>query len=171
MAEDYAREFMRVLREHSYNKDDPISEWTLNDNPQISEGSRCICKMVIREVWTIYNSKTNQVLEIGCDCAKRWLEPSMTCKDCGRVLGQVMKRKKQKNFYCGSCNRKNNKARKERIELLSGLYYKNCRLRDYKFEDLTDEEFTYLWNNLDDKWWNDRVLKEYLELVYVIEDY
>ena len=170
MGEDYAREFMRVLKEHSYNKEDPISEWVLNDNPQLTDGSRCICKMVIKEVWTIYNSKTNQVLEIGCDCAKRWLEPSMTCKECGRVLGQVMKRKKQKNFYCGSCNRKNNKARKERIDFLSGVYYHNDTLGSYKFEELSEDDFNYLWNNLDDTKYYDRLVKEYLDLIYVIED-
>lgn len=103
-SEYYARMFMQRLREHSQNKQDPVSEWKLEDSVSWMEnGGLCICTKEIKNIYTIQNKVTKERLEIGGDCAQRWLDPSLLCDKCEIPLGNVIQRRKQQRFLCRKC--------------------------------------------------------------------
>jgi hypothetical protein len=106
-SEYYARMFMQILREHSQNKQDPVSEWKLLDSVSyMQDGGFCICTKDIKNIFVIQNNVTQELLNIGGDCAKRWLDPSMQCHKCNIPLGNVLERRKQQKFLCKTCLRK-----------------------------------------------------------------
>jgi hypothetical protein len=105
--EHYAKMFMEELRKHSLNQSDPIPEWQLLDPVSRGDGGglHCICTKEIIQIYTIKHKDTKKELEIGCDCAKRWMDCSLCCKGCMSPLGNVMKRRKEKNFHCPTCTK------------------------------------------------------------------
>jgi len=103
----YAIQFLKALREHSQNKQDPISEWILLESVSwMEDGGKCICTKEIKNIFKIQNKITKEVLEIGGDCAGRWLNPSLNCFKCDCVLGNVIQRRKDGFYLCLSCKRK-----------------------------------------------------------------
>lgn len=105
-----AQEFMRVLRLHSSDQNDPVSEWIyLKDFSGVkmrgeADGHRCICTTPIFDLHYIRNKITKKELEIGCECIKRW-DLGPRCSECKfTVLGSIAKRKKENNWLCRSCN-------------------------------------------------------------------
>lgn len=103
-AEYHAKKFLERLRKESLHKEDPVSEWRLLDRTSYFT-THCICEKDIKQVFYIQNKHTNKILEIGSDCADRWLNCSLNCMKCGNALGNVMKRRKEQNFFCITCKR------------------------------------------------------------------
>lgn len=102
--EVYARNFLEKLREHSQNKEDPVSEWdVLNDTDNGIEF--CLCGKKIHNIFVIQNKITLEAIGIGSECVKRWLECDLKCRRCNCELGNVMKRRREKKFYCRSCRK------------------------------------------------------------------
>jgi len=100
----HAREFMRELRRHSINQENPIAEWDLLDSVGHSErGAWCICKKSIKRLFYILNKITGERLQIGSDCARRWLDCSMECAGCGAPLHNTLKRREDGLFHCPYC--------------------------------------------------------------------
>lgn len=111
--------FLSVLRTYSSDKNDPISEWEYHKRPYMTsneyqgeaDGKRCICTTPITNLHEIKNRISGKILEIGCECVKRWeLNPYCHGK-CGRSLGNLEARRKANNWLCRSC-----KAAKEKRE-------------------------------------------------------
>ena len=74
-----AQEFLRVLRLYSNDKDDPVSEWAYHkvfmesqEYKGEKDGKKCICTTPIFNLHYIQNRISGKVLEIGCECVKRW---------------------------------------------------------------------------------------------------
>jgi hypothetical protein len=115
-----SREFMRVLRQHSDNKFDPVSEWIYCKYTPAQEaqgerdGKRCICTTPIMNLHYIRNSISGMVIEIGCECIKRWSLGPKCEGGCARSLGSLEKRKKGDNWLCRSCNAKKKKEEEEK---------------------------------------------------------
>lgn len=118
-AEFYAKKFLEALRKESRDKIDPVSEWRLLDTTGNFE-TNCICSKDICQVFYIQNKLTQKTLKIGSDCAERWLSCRLECMECHTALGNVMKRRREKDFLCRSC-KKNKKERDSNI-FLFGKY-------------------------------------------------
>jgi hypothetical protein len=106
--EFYARMFMEALTSKSSNKQDPISEWTLNPR-RVTKCSHCICTKQIELNYHIQNNITGEICVIGCDCVMRWIDPKLECEDCGQVLGNKRARLSKQDFKCRSCKVANKK--------------------------------------------------------------
>jgi hypothetical protein len=104
-----AQEFMRVLRLHSSDQNDPVSEWDYVQHAVVemageADGYRCICTTPIFLLHYIRNRISGKQLRIGCECIKRW-DLGPRCSKCKLVvLGSIAKRKKENNWLCRSCN-------------------------------------------------------------------
>lgn len=130
---DYAKNFMIALRKYSINQSDPIPEWELlpEVHDDVGGGLECICTKDIKQIYTIRHKETKKELEIGCDCALRWMDCSLRCLSCKSPLGNVMKRRKEKNFLCPRCT----KECKKQGEY---LFYQYGTPR--RFADLVEDE-------------------------------
>lgn len=119
-SEYYAEKFRKALLQASQDKQDPVSEWKLLDTTGYFE-TKCICTKDIFQVFYIQNKITGKILKIGCDCAERWLSCGLSCTRCNTALGNVMKRRREKDFLCRACK----KVKKERDEYIFafGKYY------------------------------------------------
>ncbi len=158
-SEHYARMFLKILREHSQNKQDPISEWILENTISFKEdGGFCICSKDIKRIFTIQNKITHQSLEIGGDCAMRWLEPKLNCVKCKIPLGNILKRKTEGNFLCRSCRIK------------TGKYQDKIYLYDYKiytyFELAQDADKVAIILNKNSTHYTDILFLEYCSYFY-----
>lgn len=112
-AEDKHLRFMAVLKDHSENQTHPIPEWTLLETMEVKE-SQCICTQPILNQYFISNDTTKTTLIIGSDCMKRFLEPSLHCKECGcGITTGIVERIQKKDFLCKQC-----KAQKKKEALL-----------------------------------------------------
>lgn len=131
--------FIKELLKYSDNKDDPVSDWEFNgivtelDDDDVFN---CICSTRIKYQYRIHKKNDNKVfIEIGCECIKRWLDPSITCDDCSGALGSVMKRMKTSDYLCRECKKKREEKRAhqklirdmEQFQLDSKLYYQHLR--------------------------------------------
>jgi len=128
-----AIQFLVELAKYSDNKDDPISDWEfgheVRELTKDDDAFYCICSTRIQKLYKIYKISDNRVsLEIGCECIKKWLNPSITCDECSCVLGSVVKRMKTKDYLCRKCKTITNKEkarekREARIQELENIYY------------------------------------------------
>lgn len=141
----YAKEFMRVLRLNSYDREDPISEWKLLDLMEESdEMRRCICSKDIHNLYYIQNRVDKKILTIGSDCALRWMECRMHCLRCKNEMGNVMKRRARGDYFCRSC--------KKYLEKKGQCWFtmKGKYLGKRWAEVKEDEEYVNFLANLDD---------------------
>ena len=106
--EYYAKMFMEALTSKSFDKQDPISEWTLNVK-RVTKASQCICTKQIEQNFHIQNNKTGEICVIGCDCVMRWMNPKLVCEDCSQVLGNKRARLSKQDFKCRECKVANKK--------------------------------------------------------------
>jgi len=102
--EEKVQRFYHALKEHTDDKDDPISEWQyLTDTVKEShERKYCICTTPIKNIHLIQNKKTGLILEIGSECAKKW-ELAPLCECCNKPLGAITRRRKQNDWLCKTC--------------------------------------------------------------------
>jgi hypothetical protein len=163
MGEYYHKKFNEVITLYSVNKEDPIPEWILHDNPQ-EDKTECICTKDISLRWPITNKLNGQILWIGGDCAERWLNPSLSCDGCGAALGCVMKRRREKNYLCRSCTLKSKKEREKRIKKLASYQWNGQR-----FDSFSEKALEHLYNS-ELKFKTIQYLREYVELVYLLEE-
>ena len=157
--EYHARKFREELALWSIDKVDPVSEWSLDDNPQ-EDLTQCICTKDITMRWPITNKITGRILWIGADCAVKWLKPTLLCKSCKSVLGNIKGRLRDKNFYCRSCLFRKKKAIQKRISILAGY-----RINGQRFDSLSENALNYF-INLEETNKTIEYLKEYVDLVY-----
>jgi hypothetical protein len=101
-AQVFALQFQDRLKTHSQNKEDPVSEWELLDEIVYST-THCLCGKEIHVVYQIQNKLTREVIGIGSECVKRWLDSSLYCKCCQCSLGNALQRRREKKFYCRQC--------------------------------------------------------------------
>lgn len=134
--------FFGVLREHSFCKEDPISEWAIVKDIEGDGSSTCICTTPILYEFVIENKLTKKQLVIGSECVKRW-NIEFTCKSCGCHLGNITKRLIKKDYVCPACKRQQKKDEKARQEVKER--YGNLRFFWYgpyyqkKFSDVIDD--------------------------------
>lgn len=103
----YAKRFVKVLREKSINKEEPIREWELVPSLKGSTGGKetsCICGKEIKDTYIIRNKHTNETLIIGCECVKRFdIERRLDCKECGKQMTGVFRRLRDGDMICRLC--------------------------------------------------------------------
>jgi len=152
--EDKAQRFMSVLKHHSTNKQDSISEWEYvyaepNTN---NEQKYCICTTKITNLHVIRNKISGLTLEVGSECIKKW-ELAPVCAGCDGAIGSLVKRRKTNDWYCRKCKKANDmEARVKQIEkelLLKRLgkqfffgYFPNTRTSPWygkRFEDVVKD--------------------------------
>ena len=123
MTEDakfHHQEFIRVLREESVHKDDPIPEWEVDG--VLDGDGKCICTKELKRVFLIRNKITEKQLPVGCDCIKRWdIQHVMSCNNCGSALGNKLKREKEKDYICTTCKKEEKKQEAARTKFLNDL--------------------------------------------------
>ena len=106
--QEHAKEFFKVLREHSVHKDDPIPEWSVVDSNHYA--THCICKHYIQNIFIIQNKITGKRLDVGSDCIKKWsIEFNLRCRNCRSILGNKEKRLMNNDLICPQCKRKADK--------------------------------------------------------------
>lgn len=101
-AHGFALQFLERLKEHSQNKEDPISEWILHDNVE-ERTSNCLCGKEIHVIYFIENKLSHEIIGVGSECVKKWLNPYLVCKSCYCPLGNALQRRREKKFYCRQC--------------------------------------------------------------------
>lgn len=104
--EDKAQRFMSVLKQHSANKQDPISEWAYvyAEPNDVNEQKYCICTTKISNLHVIRNKISGHVLEVGSECIKKW-ELAPVCAGCNGAIGSLVKRRKTNDWYCRKCKK------------------------------------------------------------------
>lgn len=116
--EDKVKRFMSVLKHHSTNKQDPISEWQyVYDEPNHTNLQKyCICTTKITNLHVIRNKISGHTLEVGSECIKKW-DLAPVCVSCGGAIGSLVKRRKTNDWYCRKCKKANDmEARVKQIE-------------------------------------------------------
>lgn len=152
--EDKAQRFMSILKDHSTNKQDPISEWAyVYEEPNHTDQQKyCICTTKITNLHVIRNKISGYVLEVGSECIKKW-ELAPVCAGCDGAIGSLVKRRKTNDWYCRKCKKANDmEARVKQIEkelLLKRLgkqvffgYFSNTRTSPWygkRFEDVVKD--------------------------------
>ena len=152
--EDKAQRFMSVLKDHSTNKQDSISEWQyVYEEPNHTDQQKyCICTTKITNLHVIRNKISGLTLEIGSECIKKW-ELAPVCAGCDGAIGSLVKRRKTNDWYCRKCKKTNDmEARVKQIEkelLLKRLgkqvffgYFPNTRTSPWygkRFEDVVKD--------------------------------
>ena len=161
-----AQEFMRVLRQHSSDKNDPVSEWVYCRNliggefHGEADGKRCICTTPIFNLHYIRNRISGMTIEIGCECVKRWSLGPKCEGGCGRSLGSLAKRKRENSWLCRTCNDVGNT-----IFLGRGPFYSR------KFKEVVKNRwYVTKMMNLSLSSENLRKFQEYAATVWQIED-
>ena len=158
----YAKKFLEVLREHSQNKQDPVSEWELTDDVTPEASSNCICTKDIKVLYYIKNILSGEILIIGSDCAERWLSPGLECKWCMCSLGNVMQRRREKKFYCRACSSKMTKLGEKSIDYRGKVYKLKEVIKDEKLvEEILNNTKTYYYYD---------VFKFYISQFYTITE-
>jgi ribosomal protein L37AE/L43A len=117
----YRRErFMTILKAHSNDKEDPVSEWRIINFPSKDQlksainyiewldlkqrnPQRCICSTQIDNRSVIINSMNGKLLIVGAVCLKRWLDLKAICDGCGCTLGNFVKRQADNDWLCRVC--------------------------------------------------------------------
>lgn len=117
----YRRErFMTILKAHSHDKEDPVSEWRIINSPttdqlksavnyvewgnlNLRNPQRCICTTQIDNRSIITNIINSKLLIVGAVCLKRWLDLKAFCDDCGCALGNFVKRQADNDWLCRIC--------------------------------------------------------------------
>jgi hypothetical protein len=173
-----AIQFLTELKKYSDNKDDPISDWEFGH--EVRELSKdddvflCICSTRIHKLYKIHKINDNSMfLEIGCECIKRWLHPSITCDECSCVLGSVVKRMKTKDYLCRKCKNisikeKAREARETRIQELENIYYVNY---DRHFREIIRNRLlTELILNKQPVTKAQKLFEEYVRFYFVIKE-
>ena len=152
--EDKAQRFMSVLKDHSTNKQDSISEWqyVYEEPNHTNQQKYCICTTKITNLHVIRNKISGYVLEVGSECIKKW-ELAPVCAGCDGAIGSLVKRRKTNDWYCRKCKKTNDmEARVKQIEkelLLKRLgkqvffgYFPNTRTSPWygkRFEDIVKD--------------------------------
>jgi len=114
----FAKIFEEEMRKKSVNKGDFIQEWQLA-NECHGASSKCICTHDIQLNFYIQNKITGERVIIGSDCVERWLHPQLQCKGCNEPLGCIMRRIKDKDFYCRSCKVETRKTKERTVNQYS----------------------------------------------------
>lgn len=114
-AEYHAKKFLEAIRKASEDKVDPVSEWRLLERTG-TYPTKCICEKEITNIFYIQNKKTLKVFEIGSDCAERWLSCCLQCQKCFTPLGNIMKRRRDQNYWCKKCS-------KDKVKKDNSLYW------------------------------------------------
>ena len=113
--------FMTILKAHSEDKKDPVSEWsivqhrTFNQlknalnyvewkNLDSPDPQTCICSTHISNKALITNKINNKLLIIGAVCLQRWLKIKALCDGCECILGNYVMRQKENDWRCRSCS-------------------------------------------------------------------
>jgi hypothetical protein len=143
--EEHAENFLKALKEYSQDKNDPVSEWTLLDFTGYDDDGQCICEKEIKVIYYIQNKITTKILEIGSDCAERWLSCKLWCSNCNASLGNVMKRRREMDYLCKLC--KKNKKLADTFEFRFGKKYRGKPWA----EVVQDEKYIDWLANLDTK--------------------
>jgi ribosomal protein L37AE/L43A len=102
--DEKVQKFFEVLKSHTEDQDDPISEWEyLTDKlKEVFEKKFCICSTPIQNIHMIRNKKSGLVLEIGSECAKKW-DLAPLCECCKKPLGAITRRRKEDDWVCKAC--------------------------------------------------------------------
>ena len=102
--DEKVQKFYEILKGHTEDQDDPISEWEyLTDQVQeVCVKKSCICSTPIKNIHLIRNRKTGLILEIGSECAKKW-DLAPLCESCKKPLGGITRRRKENDWVCKSC--------------------------------------------------------------------
>lgn len=108
-----SNQFYQILRKHSQNQYDPLSEWEYNPDLAGDGQGRCICSTPIFHEFVIENKITGHTFTIGSECIQRWFESKIRCQKCNASLGNVKNRIKNGFFLCALCNRQRKRRIKE----------------------------------------------------------
>ena len=102
--DEKVQKFYEVLKGHTEDQDDPISEWEyLTDRvKEAYEKKSCICTTPIKNIHLIRNKKSGLILEIGSECAKKW-DLAPLCESCKKPLGAITRRRKENDWVCKAC--------------------------------------------------------------------
>lgn len=173
-----AKQFYKVLREHSVSQEDPIPEWTIVQDCEGDGATECICTTPILHQYTIQNSINGKLLTIGSECIKRW-HIKVRCKICSSPLGNLTKRLRDNNYLCPQCTRIEKKKekikehhRQLRIQQLRdmrllwfGKYYKR------RFCDVVNDiPFTESLLNIPSKSKSLQLFEEYVTLTLGVQE-
>ena len=102
--DEKVQKFYEVLKGHTEDQADPISEWEyLTDQvQQVCVKKSCICSTPIKNIHLIRNKKSGLILEIGSECAKKW-DLAPLCESCKNPLGALTRRRKENDWICKAC--------------------------------------------------------------------
>jgi hypothetical protein len=160
---DKAQLFIIELTKYSDNKDDPVSDWEFNGivtELDDDDEFNCICSTRIKYLHRIHRKNNNMMyIDIGSECIKRWMNPSIECDDCSCVLKNVMKRMKAKDFLCNDC-------KKERVEKQKREWEEEQRV---KKEQEKEEQRLIRQQEYED--YKSRQRIEFLGNLYYFDDY
>jgi len=138
-AEDKHERFMTVLKAHSENQSNPFPEWELQPMKTKHERSKCICSHPIDNNYFISNNTTNTTLVVGSDCMKRFLNPSLYCKDCDCVIQNVVQRIDEKDYICRSCKASRKQIAKKYASWI--FYHPGPHFQDPFHKVIEDEDY------------------------------
>ena len=166
--------FYGVLRKHSQNQFDPVSEWEYKADAAGNGEGRCICSTPIFHEYVIQNKLTGEQLTIGSECIARWFHSSLRCEKCNGALGNVNNRIKKDNYICAKCNRDIKKKKKELANTRLFLFphqknlYPHYRYKMFH-ELIEDTEAVETLINLPEKTRTLELFEEYVGLHYKID--
>lgn len=159
--------FIHELKKYSEDKDEPVCEWECTglvrelDSEERKEKKLCICSTPIVVLYTIKNKKNNIELEIGSECIKRWLNPSLKCSGCDIPLGNITQRLRKKDKLCRSC-KKENKFYEEQY----GMY----TINNVPFSKITDIDEIERIINKERKTITEELFEIYIKQFYTIKE-
>lgn len=134
--------FFEVLRNHSRDKEDPVSEWDFVEVLDNDGATNCICTAQIRYLYKIENRCTKDTLIVGSECIKRWLHGLLRCHRCNCRLGNIVKRLRDENFHCRECRKIVDKEFQERVNSKLG------KLRLFWYGPYYQKEFREVINDI-----------------------
>jgi hypothetical protein len=164
-----AKTFFQVLRDHSQDKEDPISEWEFAEVVDGDGHMTCICTTPIRYLYKIRNRVTHDTLIVGSECIKRWMGGLLRCQRCDCRLGNIRARLRKKQFHCRICRqilqreesqRKNSKLSTLRLFWFGPYYKKQFR------EVIDDVPYVEKLLNVTNKTKTLELFEEYVHEVY-----
>jgi hypothetical protein len=94
--------FLKTLKEHSLDKENPIPEWKVLQK-QERQDTKCICSTKIMRVFFIQNQHTQEILQVGNVCVEQWMGLAVYCLQCDKFLPKEKRKVSSTDFLCETC--------------------------------------------------------------------